>query len=106
MEAETKPTRHAGRPRKFAKGSTSTLTVSIENRQREWLDAIAKSSPDESASRIVREALDLWHQVHIEHKGVEAYGQKQYFLNPSEQSSTNYAVTALDDNDDWHYDWL
>ena len=106
MDTEEKPTRRVGRPRKFAEGSTSSITVSIEKRQREWLDAIAKSSPDESASRIVREALDLWHQVHVEPKGVDAFGQKQYYLNQSEQSRTGYAVTSLDDNDPWQYEWL
>lgn len=55
-----------GRPRSFAENSTVRVSVSIETRQKEWLDKIAASSPQESVSNIVRQALDLWHAVNLE----------------------------------------
>lgn len=81
-----------GRPRSFRKGSTVNISVSIETRQKEWLDRVAASAPQESASKVVREALDLWYAVHEE-------GQT---LVVGAAAHENYAD---DDRDDFDYSW-
>ena len=80
-----------GRPRSFAKGSTVNISVTIETRQKEWLDEIAASAPEESASKVVREALDLWYAVHKEGKSLVGA--------PSQSSPWQ------DDTDDFDYSW-
>ena len=80
-----------GRPRSFAKGSTVNISVTIETRQKEWLDEIAASAPEESASKVVREALDLWYAVHKEGKSL---------VGAPLQSSP-----WQDDADDFDYSW-
>lgn len=80
-----------GRPRSFAKGSTVNISVTIETRQKEWLDEIAASAPEESASKVVREALDLWYAVHKEGKSLVGA--------PSQSNPWQ------DDTDDFDYSW-
>ena len=80
-----------GRPRSFAKGSTVNISVTIETRQKEWLDEIAASAPEESASKVVREALDLWYAVHKEGKSLVGAPSQ---INPWQ-----------DDTDDFDYSW-
>ena len=80
-----------GRPRSFAKGSTVNISVTIETRQKEWLDEIAASAPEESASKVVREALDLWYAVYKEGKSLVGA--------PSQSSPWQ------DDADDFDYSW-
>ena len=80
-----------GRPRSFAKGSTVNISVTIETKQKEWLDEIAASAPEESASKVVREALDLWYAVHKEGKSLVSA--------PSQISPWQ------DDTDDFDYSW-
>ena len=80
-----------GRPRSFAKGSTVNISVTIETRQKEWLDEIAASAPEESASKVVREALDLWYAVHKEGKSLVGAPSQ---INPWQ-----------DDADDFDYSW-
>ncbi len=80
-----------GRPRSFQKGSIVNISVSIETRQKEWLDEVAASAPHESASKVVREALDLWYAVHKE---------GQTLVGATVQNNcTN------DDADDFDYSW-
>lgn len=68
MEAQNDlmPKKRRGRPRSFPQNSTVKLTVTVETRQKEWLDNLAAASPSESASNIVRQALDLWYAVNVE----------------------------------------
>lgn len=80
-----------GRPRSFAKGSTVNISVTIETKQKEWLDEIAASAPEESASKVVREALDLWYAIHKEGKSLVGA--------PSQSSPWQ------DDTDDFDYSW-
>ena len=80
-----------GRPRSFAKGSTVNISVTIETKQKEWLDEIAASAPEESASKVVREALDLWYAVYKEGKSLVGA--------PSQSNPWQ------DDADDFDYSW-
>lgn len=85
------PKRKRGRPRSFAEGSTIAISVSIEKRQKEWLDEVAASAPQESASKVVREALDLWYAVHKEGKTL---------VGPA-----NVASSWTDEDDGFDYSW-
>ena len=76
-----------GRPRSFAKGSTVNISVTIETRQKEWLDEIAASAPEESASKVVREALDLWYAVHKEGKSLVGAPSQ---INPWQDDADNF----------------
>lgn len=86
------PKKKRGRPRSFAKGSLANICVSIEAEQKQWLDEVAASAPHESASKVVREALDLWYAVHKE--GL-------VLTNPS----NTQAYSTTDEDDDFDYSW-
>jgi hypothetical protein len=66
LSASLPPKRKRGRPRSFAAGTTTNICVNIETRQKELLEKITAGSPQENASKIVREALDLWFAAHAE----------------------------------------
>ncbi len=88
----TAPKKKRGRPRSFAKGSTVNICVAIETQQKIWLDEVASSAPQESASKVVREALDLWYAVHKEGKTLVG--------GPSQR--TDWRGDA---DDDFDYSW-
>ena len=91
---ESKNKKKRGRPRTFEKGSTTNICVTIEKSQKEWLDEVAASAPQESISKVVREALDLWHAVHKEGKAIVGL--------PSQESIPNNGSNEFDDFD---YSW-
>lgn len=89
--SEQTPKRKRGRPRSFTEGSLANICVSIEAQQKQWLDEIAASAPHESASKVVREALDLWHAVHKEGMVLTTAAAQHGELNG--------------DDDDFDYSW-
>ena len=90
--AHRAPKKKRGRPRSFAEGSLANICVSIEAEQKQWLDKVAASAPHESASKVVREALDLWYAVHKEGTVLT------HSLNAT-------ASINIDEDDDFDYSW-
>ena len=90
LTAAPVPKRKRGRPRSFAAGTTTNICVNIEVRQKELLEKITTGSPRENASKIVREALDLWFAAH------EGNGD-------SKVAPENASFSA--NNDDYDYGW-
>lgn len=90
-QEEQAPKKKRGRPRSFAENSTVKLTITIQESQKKWLDEQAGASPQESASNIVRQALDLWYEVNIAKTKVVGAPQ----LAPSWR----------DDDDSFDYSW-
>lgn len=103
-----------GRPRKFAKNGTVIISASIERRQQEWLSEIAHLSVEESASKIVREALDLWYRVNVLGENIAAPERPRYrMLEPVDSANESPVATlepehpsfVLEDDDDYDYNW-
>lgn len=91
LTAAPVPKRKRGRPRSFAAGTTTNICVNIEVRQKELLEKITTGSPQENASKIVREALDLWFAAHA-----EGNAHSRNALNSTPLGSNN---------DDYDYGW-